>query len=152
LANYTAGGIDFETNGGSVTMTLFPSGGLYIGVSGIDNGYKLQVVGNVFSEGYLNAVGNNILNSTSGNTIIGPSATTNHRLNVSGNTSIINTSTVSNTSLYSIMSSQVLNGSSFTNNTELFYAGSVGQLSVGTTGTFTVFSRSPIGLMRPAIL
>lgn len=145
LANYTAGGIDFETNGGNITMTLFPSGGLYIGVSGVDNGYKLQVAGNVFSEGYLNAVGNNILNSTSGYTSIGPSAGSNHRLNVSGNANIINTSTVSNTSLYSIMSSQVLNGGSFNNTVELFYAGSVGQLSVGTTGTFTVFARSPIG-------
>lgn len=45
LANYTAGGIDFEVNGGSILMTLFPSGNLGIGASLTDAGYKLDVSG-----------------------------------------------------------------------------------------------------------
>lgn len=46
LANYTAGGIDFETNGGTVNMTLFPNGNLGVGTSLTDDGVnKLQVAG-----------------------------------------------------------------------------------------------------------
>ena len=46
LANYTAGGIDFETNGGVVNMTLFPNGNLGVGTSMTDDGTnKLQVAG-----------------------------------------------------------------------------------------------------------
>ena len=45
LANYTAGGIDFEVNGGSVSMTLFPTGNLFVGTSPTDSGYKLDVSG-----------------------------------------------------------------------------------------------------------
>lgn len=45
LANYTAGGIDFEVNSGAVTMTLFPTGNLAVGTSPTDAGYKLDVAG-----------------------------------------------------------------------------------------------------------
>lgn len=45
LANYTAGGIDFEVNGGSISMTLFPNGNLAVGTSPTDAGYKLDVIG-----------------------------------------------------------------------------------------------------------
>ena len=45
LANYTAGGIDFETNGGTIYMTLFPSGNLAVKASATDAGYKLDVDG-----------------------------------------------------------------------------------------------------------
>lgn len=45
LANYGVGGIDFETNGGTINMTLFPSGNLGVGVSLTDAGYKLDVAG-----------------------------------------------------------------------------------------------------------
>lgn len=46
LANYTAGGIDFETNGGNINMTLFPNGNLGVGTSLTDDGVnKLQVAG-----------------------------------------------------------------------------------------------------------
>lgn len=46
LANYTAGGIDFETNGGAVNMTLFGNGNLGVGTSLTDDGVnKLQVAG-----------------------------------------------------------------------------------------------------------
>jgi hypothetical protein len=52
LANYTAGGIDFETNGGVVNMTLFPNGDLGVGASMTDDGSnKLQVAGNIKSTG-----------------------------------------------------------------------------------------------------
>jgi hypothetical protein len=49
LANYGTGGIDFETNGGIINMTLFPSGNLGIGVGLTDNGNKLQVDGVITS-------------------------------------------------------------------------------------------------------
>ena len=45
LANYGVGGIDFETNGGNIYMTLFPSGNLGVGASMTDAGYKLDVAG-----------------------------------------------------------------------------------------------------------
>lgn len=46
LANYTSGGIDFETNGGNINMTLFPNGNLGIGTTLTDDGAnKLQVSG-----------------------------------------------------------------------------------------------------------
>jgi len=45
LGNYTAGGIDFETNAGTVNMTLFPNGNLGVGAALTDAGYKLQING-----------------------------------------------------------------------------------------------------------
>lgn len=45
LANYTAGGIDFEVNGGATNMTLFPSGNLGVGAGLTDAGYRLDVAG-----------------------------------------------------------------------------------------------------------
>lgn len=54
LANYTAGGIDFEVNGGSVSMTLFPTGNLSIGTAATDGGYKLDVLGTARFSGQLN--------------------------------------------------------------------------------------------------
>ena len=53
LANYTAGGIDFEVNGGTTSMTLFPSGNLGIGASLTDAGYKLDVNGTARVSGNL---------------------------------------------------------------------------------------------------
>jgi len=69
LANYTAGGIDFETNGGNINMTLFPNGNLGVGTSLTDDGVnKLQVAGSGKFTGALTAAFGTLNNSASANT------------------------------------------------------------------------------------
>lgn len=53
LANYTAGGIDFESNGGTVNGTLFPSGNWGFSPSAVDDTInRVQVGGYVIATGY----------------------------------------------------------------------------------------------------
>ena len=53
LANYGVGGIDFESNGGAVNGTLFPSGNWAFSTSAIDDTInRVQVGGYVIATGY----------------------------------------------------------------------------------------------------
>ena len=79
LANYTAGGIDFETNGGTIYMTLFPSGNLAVKASATDAGYKLDVDGTGRFSGALSGT-----SATFSGTI--NAASTNSQIKLSGGT------------------------------------------------------------------
>ena len=83
LANYTAGGIDFEVNGGSIVATLFPSGNYGLGIT-LDAGYKLDVNGTARISGALSGTSASFSSSITASSIIKSGGTSSQFLKADG--------------------------------------------------------------------
>lgn len=144
LANYTAGGIDFEVNGGFIVATLFPSGNYGLGIT-LDAGYKLDVNGTARISGALSGTSASFSSSITSSSIIKSGGTSSQFLKADGSVDSTSyqpllTNPVTGTGTSGIVA--VFNGtSSITDST--IYANST-RVSIGadvtTTNRFTAVS------------
>lgn len=144
LANYTAGGIDFEVNGGSIVATLFPSGNYGLGIT-LDAGYKLDVNGTTRISGALSGTSASFSSSITSSSIIKSGGTSSQFLKADGSVDSTSyqpllTNPVTGTGTSGIVA--VFNGTSSITDSSI-YANST-RVSIGadvtTTNRFTAVS------------
>ncbi|AXH77159.1 MAG: tail fiber protein [Bacteriophage sp.] len=102
--------------------------------------------GTVTSIGFLNATGNNLLNSTSGYTAIGSGAISTYQLNVAGATYSENSNSTLNTNKFSFYGSFNMTTTG-TETNQYINAATAGAFSFTSTGTFTPNAKAKIGAL-----